>query len=62
MCESTAYLVKGKKRELLMKDVVKAFVEGESVTLTNIIGERTKVAGKLAEVNLIGHSLSIVES
>ena len=62
MCESSAYLVKGKSREILMKDVVKATVDGDKVTFTNILGESKSVAGRLAEVNLIGHSLTIVGS
>ncbi len=62
MCESSAYLVKGKSREILMKDVVKASVDGDKVTFTNILGETKSVTGRLAEVNLIGHSLTIVES
>ena len=62
MCESSAYLVKGKSREILMKDVVKASVNGDKVTFTNILGETKSVAGRLVEVNLIGHSLTIVGS
>ncbi len=62
MCESTVYVVKGKEREMFMKDVVKAAVQGGKVTCTNILGESMSVTGKLTEVNLLGHSLTIVES
>ncbi len=62
MCESSAYTMKGRTKEILMKDVVKAKVDGDKVTCTNIIGETKTVAGKLMEVNLIGHSLTIVTS
>jgi predicted RNA-binding protein len=60
MCESSVYVVKGQTKEIFMKDVVKASIEGDKVTFTNIIGERRSVAGRLAEVNLLGHSLTVV--
>jgi len=60
MCESAAYVVKGKRRELLMNDVVKAAVDDGKVTCTNILGESKTVAGTLVEANLIGHTLTIV--
>jgi len=62
MCESSAYTMRGRTKEILMKDVVKAKVDGDKVTCTNIIGETKTVTGTLMEVNLIGHSLTIVTS
>jgi len=52
--------MKGREKQIFMKDVVKASVKGDEVTCTNILGETKTVAGRLAEINLIGHSLTIV--
>lgn len=62
MCESSAYVVSGQSRELLMKDVVKATVEGDTVTCTNILGETKSVTGNLSEINLVAHTLTISKS
>ena len=59
MCESSAFVVSGQSRELLMEDVVKVVVRGETVTCTNIVGETKTVSGRLSEVNLLGHSVTI---
>ena len=55
-------MIKGTEKQVLMKDVVKASVDGDKITLTNIIGESKSISGKLIEVNLLGHTLSITES
>ena len=47
-------------KNLLMEDVVKVMVEGETITCTNIIGETKSVTGRLSEVNLLGHTVTIV--
>ena len=62
MCESRAYVMRGRDKQVFMNDVVKASVKGEEVTCTNILGETKTVAGRLAEINLVGHSLTIVSS
>ncbi len=59
MCESSVYVVSGQSKELLMKDVVKATVKGDTVTCTNILGETKSVAGILSEINLVAHTLIV---
>jgi len=58
MCESSVYLIKGSKRELVLEDVVRVLVEGDSITCTNTLGEtRTLPGTKIAEANLIKHEI-----
>ncbi|MBM4248210.1 MAG: CooT family nickel-binding protein [Euryarchaeota archaeon] len=58
MCESTAYLVKGKRKEEFMKDVARIEVRKGSFLLRDILGD-TKELKKavLKEINLMGHEI-----
>ena len=61
MCESTVY-VKGAgsaTRELVMEDVVRVAVEGERIRLTGIVGETREVTGRIAEIDLIKHTITL---
>ena len=51
MCELNVFLVRGEEKELVMEAVSKMVVEGDSIELTGIFGERTSVQGSIKEVN-----------
>ena len=58
MCESSAYLLKGNKEELILKDVTRVTFSPEgTVELENILGEEKKIAARLREINLLDHKL-----
>ena len=58
MCESSAYLKKGDKEELILKDVTRVTFPREGwVELENILGEEKKIAARLQEINLLEHKL-----
>lgn len=59
MCESNAYLVKGKDEKLLMKDVdVVKMQDDGSFVLETILGERKVINAKLKEINLGRHRIA----
>ena len=51
MCEINAILLRGDKRERIMDSVAKILVEGNSVHLTGILGDKMTVEGSIKEIN-----------
>ena len=51
MCELAVILVENGKREVLMESVTRMSVDGDSIELTGIFGERTVVFGTIKEVD-----------
>ena len=51
MCEINAILLRGDKRERIMESVAKILVEGNSIQLTGILGDRMTVQGSIKELN-----------
>lgn len=52
MCELNAILVNGDERESIMDSVTKIVVNGDSIELYGILGDREVVSGTIKEVNL----------
>ncbi|MHC1610859.1 MAG: CooT family nickel-binding protein [Candidatus Methanospirareceae archaeon] len=59
MCESSVFIKKEGKRELLMEDVARVEIEGEEIKLTGILGERETTKGRIREINLMNHTILI---
>ncbi len=61
MCESTVYLghTETGTRELVMEDVVRVTVEDERIRLTGILGEMREVTGRIVEIDLIKHTITL---
>jgi uncharacterized protein len=51
MCEINAILLRRDKRERIMDSVAKILVEGNSVHLTGILGDKMTVEGSIKEIN-----------
>ncbi|WP_440952100.1 CooT family nickel-binding protein [Methanococcoides sp. FTZ1] len=51
MCELSAIVVKDNERELVMESVTKMIVDGDSIELTGIFGEKTIIFGTIKEVD-----------
>jgi predicted RNA-binding protein len=51
MCELNAVLVIGDERELVMESVIRMVVDGGSIELTGIFGDRKIVSGSIKEVD-----------
>ena len=51
MCEINVFLLRGDKRERIMDSVAKILVEGDSIQLTGILGDKMTVEGSITEVN-----------
>lgn len=58
MCESTAYLKKDGKEEMLMENVALIkVVDGDKFILEGLLGESLEVNGGLEEINLMDHRI-----
>ncbi|UGV41241.1 CooT family nickel-binding protein [Methanococcoides orientis] len=51
MCELNAIVINGDERELVMESVTKMVVDGDSIELTGIFGEKTIIFGSIKEVD-----------
>ncbi len=51
MCEINVIMLCGEKQERIMESVAKIVVEGDSIELTGILGEKKTVTGSIKEIN-----------
>lgn len=51
MCEINVFLLRGDKCERIMDSVARILVEGHSIQLTGILGDKITVEGSIKEVN-----------
>lgn len=51
MCEINVIMLCGEKSERIMDSVAKIVVEGDSIELTGILGEKKTVTGSIKEIN-----------
>jgi predicted RNA-binding protein len=61
MCQSSAYLEKEGKSELIMEDVDMFETSGDQIRLTNIFGEEIKMSARVKNLSLVDHKI-ILES
>ena len=61
MCQSSAYMEKEGKNELLMEDVDLFEAGGEEIKLINIFGEEIKVRARIKSLSLVDHKI-VLES
>ena len=52
MCELNVILLRGDRRERVMDSVAKILVEGNSIQLTGILGDKMTLVGSIKEVNI----------
>ncbi|WP_406662291.1 CooT family nickel-binding protein [Methanolobus sp. ZRKC3] len=52
MCELNAILVDGDERKSIMESVTRIIVDGDSIELYGILGDRQIVSGTIKEVDL----------
>ena len=52
MCELNVILLRGNRREKVMDSVAKILVEGNSIQLTGILGDKMPLEGSIKEVNI----------
>jgi hypothetical protein len=52
MCELNVILLRGNRRERVMDSVAKILVEGNSIQLTGIFGDKMTLEGSIKEVNI----------
>jgi uncharacterized protein len=51
MCEINVFVLRGEERERIMDSVAKILVEGDSIKLTGILGDKMTVTGSIKELN-----------
>ena len=61
MCESSAYIMKDGKEELVLESVDVLENEGDAVNLVNIFGEQKRIKARIKSLSLVDHKI-ILES
>jgi|YelNatPaOPRAMG01_1025707.scaffolds.fasta_scaffold266386_2 predicted RNA-binding protein len=58
MCESNAYLRRGKKEELFLKDVtlIKPISDRE-LLVENLLGEQKTIKAKISQIDFMAHKI-----
>jgi predicted RNA-binding protein len=56
MCESTVYSTDG---DIIMEDVLYIKIDGEKIDLTDILGDRKNLEGKVVKLDLDKHGIFI---
>ncbi len=51
MCELDVILLKDDIRQMIMESVTKVMVEGDSIELTGILGDRTNLKGSIRSID-----------
>ncbi|MBN2167962.1 MAG: CooT family nickel-binding protein [Actinobacteria bacterium] len=59
MCESNVYLKDEKGETLIMEDAVFIENEGGKIKMTDILGEKKEVEGKIEEITFLDHRITI---
>ncbi|HOA36055.1 MAG TPA: CooT family nickel-binding protein [Bacillota bacterium] len=61
MCQSSVYLVKDGREELVMEDVSVIKPQGEELLLVGMLGEKKQVKAKIKELQLMDHRILLEE-
>lgn len=61
MCELTAIIADGTKKEILMKDVIRLEVNGDEIVITGIFGDIMTVHGIIKSVDIAKQEVLIKE-
>ena len=61
MCQSTVYLVKDGREEMLMEDVSVITPKGDELLLVGMLGERKKIKARIKELQLMDHRILVEE-
>jgi len=59
MCQTNAIAVAGGREEMLMEGVARLEVEGDTLKLRGIFGDRLELRGRIVEINFQGGKMII---
>jgi len=57
MCESSAYILKNGKEELLMEDVDLLEDNNDQIRLVNLFGEEKNIQARVKRLSLVDHKI-----
>jgi predicted RNA-binding protein len=60
MCELTVYITKDQNREKVMEGVVRIMAHNGKLLLEGIFGDSMEVEGKLAQVDIMSQTASVI--
>lgn len=61
MCEANAYLKKGDKEELFLKNVDRIIPQEDGLLMEDIFGTRKLIKAKIKEMALVDHKIILEE-
>ncbi|RLB08337.1 MAG: RNA-binding protein [Deltaproteobacteria bacterium] len=57
MCESSVYIIRDGKEELLIEDVDLMEQKGDEIRVVNIFGEEKRVKARIKNLSLVDHKI-----
>ena len=61
MCESSVFVRRGQKDELLAESVARIIPDKDVVRVMTLFGEESRVEGKILEIDLMAHKILLEE-
>ncbi|HPU02042.1 MAG: CooT family nickel-binding protein [Firmicutes bacterium] len=61
MCQSSVYLVKDGREELVMEDVSVIKPQGDELLLVGMLGEKKQIKARIKELQLMDHRILLEE-
>ena len=59
MCQTAAYVIHDGKEVLVLQEVVSVTPEGGALKLINLFGEEKVVQGRIHQIDLLSHRITI---
>ena len=59
MCQSSIYAIDTGRQELILEEVARVEIQGDSITMERLFGERVSLSARIKEIDLMKHRILV---
>ncbi len=59
MCQSNIYAIETGQQELILDEVARVEIQGDSITMERLFGERVSLTARIKEIDLMKHRILV---
>ncbi len=59
MCQSNIYAIDTGRQELILEEVARVEIQGDSITMERLFGERVSLTARVKEIDLMKHRILV---
>ena len=59
MCQSNIYAIDTGRQELILEEVARVEIQGDSITMERLFGERVSLTARIKEIDLMKHRILV---